>query len=161
MSEGTKNDQGKLPFALLPVEPLKQLVQVYQIGAKKYSDHNWRKGFKYSRIFSALQRHAWDWWGGEELDQEDGQHHLASVAWCALTLLEFLKTHPSLDDRYKQGGTANRSSYLCPICKYVPKPGKIIDMHEDTDGEMVWLCPKCKVWSKADDWENMHQEENK
>jgi hypothetical protein len=34
-------------------------------------------------------------------DPEDGQHHLASVAWCAMALIELEETHPELDDRVK------------------------------------------------------------
>jgi len=99
--QGIKYDSDKLPYSAIPVKPLEDLVDVYLIGAKKYGMNNWRKGIAWSRIFSAMQRHAWDWWGGEELDQEDRQHHLASVAWCAFTLLEYLRTHPELDDRIK------------------------------------------------------------
>jgi hypothetical protein len=83
-----KNDNGKLRWDLLP-QSLWYLVHVFTMGAKKYDDWNWRKGFAWSRVFAALMRHAWAWWWGEEYDQEDGQRHLASVAWCALVLLEF------------------------------------------------------------------------
>jgi hypothetical protein len=97
--EGVKHDADKLRFDLLPVRPLRELARVYSIGAKKYTDRNWEAGLKWGRVYAALQRHAWAWWGGEELDPVDGQHHLASVAWCALALMEFERTHPELDDR--------------------------------------------------------------
>jgi hypothetical protein len=97
--EGRKNDGGKLRFDLLPVEPLKQVVHVYTMGAAKYTDRNWEKGMRWGRIFAALMRHAWAWWAGERNDPVDGQHHLASVAWCALALMEYEQTHPELDDR--------------------------------------------------------------
>lgn len=96
---GVKHDAGKLRFDLLPVEPLRELARVYTIGAAKYADNNWRKGLAWGRVFAALMRHAWAWWGGERNDPVDGQHHLASVAWCALTLIEYERTHPELDDR--------------------------------------------------------------
>ena len=96
---GRKDDTGKLRFDLLPVEPLQRLAEVYTIGAKKYEDRNWQKGLVWGRVFAALMRHAWSWWGGERLDVVDGQHHLASVAWCALALIEYERTHPELDDR--------------------------------------------------------------
>jgi len=101
MNKGTKYDADKLPYSAIPPKPLKELVKVYLIGAKKYGMDNWRSGITWSRIFSAMMRHAWDWWDGEEYDQEDGQHHLSSIAWCAFTLLEYIKTHPELDDRSK------------------------------------------------------------
>ncbi len=99
--EGRKDDTGKARFDLFPVKPLFKVAEVYTIGAKKYDDRNWERGIKWGRIFAAMLRHAWNWWRGEKLDPEDGQHHLASVAWCALTLMEFEETHPELDDRPK------------------------------------------------------------
>ena len=97
--EGAKNDDGKLRYDLIPVRPLAEVARVYTIGAKKYSDNNWRKGIKWSRIYAAMQRHANAWQGGEVFDPETGQHHLSSVAWCALTLMEYEQTCPHLDDR--------------------------------------------------------------
>jgi hypothetical protein len=96
---GVKHDAGKLRFDLLPVEPLRELARVYTIGAAKYADRNWERGLAWGRVFAAMQRHAWAWWGGEQLDPVDGQHHLASVAWCALALIEYERTHVELDDR--------------------------------------------------------------
>ena len=98
---GRKNDLGKLRFDLIPVGPLKELAKVYTIGSVKYDDNNWRKGFKWSRIYSALQRHANAFWDGERYDPTDGQEHLSSVAWCAFALMEFERTHPQLDDRVR------------------------------------------------------------
>lgn len=101
---GIKRDRGKLRFDLIPVKPLFKVAEVYTIGAVKYDDRNWEKGIKWGRIFAAMLRHAWNWWRGEKLDPEDGQHHLASVVWCALTLMEFEETHPELDDRVVKAG---------------------------------------------------------
>lgn len=99
MSEGRKDDNGKARFDLIPPWPLYQLAELFGQGAEKYADRNWELGIKWGRIFAAMMRHAWKWWGGEEHDGEDGQHHLTSVAWCAFVLLEYIETHPELDDR--------------------------------------------------------------
>jgi len=99
LGEGRKDDTGKERFDLLPVDPLFKVVQVYTMGAQKYADRNWEKGIKYGRVFAALMRHAWKWWRGETYDQVDGQHHLSSVVWCAMALMEYEETHPELDDR--------------------------------------------------------------
>lgn len=96
---GQKFDGGKLRYDLLPVHPLEELVRVFTIGAGKYGDNNWRKGIAYTRLFAAICRHLFAWWRGETHDPDDGQHHLASVAWGALVLMELEKTHPDLDDR--------------------------------------------------------------
>lgn len=101
--QGRKEDDGKLRWDLLPVYPMQQVVEVYTIGARKYADRNWERGLKWGRVFAAMMRHAWKWWSGEERDSENGQHHLASVVWCALALMEYEQTHKELDDRPAEG----------------------------------------------------------
>jgi hypothetical protein len=64
-------------------------------------DRNWEQGYSWSLSFAALQRHAWQFWSGEDIDQETGSHHLAAVAFHALALLEYKRTHPEKDDRPK------------------------------------------------------------
>lgn len=89
-------------FDLLPPKALWLLAEVYGRGALKYEARNWEKGVEWSKLFAALQRHAWKFWAGESIDPDDGQHHLASVAWMALALMEMEETHPELDDRSRE-----------------------------------------------------------
>lgn len=63
--------------------------------------HNWRKGIAYSRLFDALMRHLWAWWGGEETDPESGESHLDHAACCLMFLRELKEMRQDLDDRYK------------------------------------------------------------
>jgi dATP/dGTP diphosphohydrolase len=97
--EGVKFDGDKLRYDLIPVKPLAKVAEVYTIGAKKYADRNWEKGIDWGRIYGALQRHSNQWWAGEKNDKEDRQHHLASVVWCALTLMEYEETKQDFDPR--------------------------------------------------------------
>jgi|SRR3990167_731167 len=102
---GVKNDSGKLRYDLVPPGPYAELAKTYTIGAKKYGDLNYRKGIKWRRLFAAMIRHAEAWRRGESLDPEDGQHHLAAVAWAAFTLMEFESIYPEGDDlREKKNG---------------------------------------------------------
>jgi hypothetical protein len=96
----TGGQKGSKPqrFDLIPAEPLWELAEVYGRGAKKYSDDNWRKGYSWKLSFAALNRHLWKWWLGAERD-EDGNHHLAQVAWHAFTLFWFQKFKKGTDDR--------------------------------------------------------------
>lgn len=96
---GKKFDVGKARYDLIPPEPLQEIAKVFTMGAAKYGDRNWEEGIDYGRIFAAMQRHAWAWWRGEQTDQEDGQHHLSSVAWCAMVLMQYEKTRPTFDNR--------------------------------------------------------------
>lgn len=96
---GVKFDTGKARYDLIPPGALDQLAEVFSIGAAKYGDRNWEWGLDNGRVFAAMQRHAWAWWNRETHDLEDGQHHLASVAWCALVLMTLEQTHPDMDSR--------------------------------------------------------------
>lgn len=96
---GTKNDEAKLRFDLLPTGPIAKLARVYTEGAKKYSDRDWEKGLAYSRVYAAIQRHLNAFWAGEDYDAETGVPHVINAAWGCLALCEYLETHPELDDR--------------------------------------------------------------
>jgi hypothetical protein len=96
-----KFDTDKLPVNLLSTEALNQTAAVLKFGANKYHAHNWRDGFVWSRPLAAAMRHIMAFNDGEDKDPESGLSHLAHAACCIMFLLEFEKTHPELDDRYK------------------------------------------------------------
>lgn len=88
-------------YDLIPVEPLRKVAEVYGLGSRKYADRNWERGYAWSLSYAALQRHLNAFWGGESHAPDDGQHHLASVVFHALALMEFERSHPEFDDRSK------------------------------------------------------------
>ncbi len=98
---GKKFDADKARYDLIPGMALEELAKLFMMGGKKYGDWNWYEGMSWSRIFAAMMRHAWAWWRGEQFDREDGQHHLTSVAWCAMVLYTFEKQNRGTDDRRK------------------------------------------------------------
>jgi hypothetical protein len=85
---GRKDDAGKPRFDLLDPAFLAQVAAVLAYGAEKYGEHNWRLGIATSRLFSAVQRHLWAFWGGEDDDPETGLSHLAHAA-CGLMFLHW------------------------------------------------------------------------
>lgn len=101
MSGGTKNDADKIRMDLLPIESLEEIAKVMTFGAKKYGDHNWRGGFKFSRLSGAALRHLFSWIKGEDKDPESGLSHLAHAGCCVMFLLWHEQKKPELDDRYK------------------------------------------------------------
>jgi hypothetical protein len=105
--KGIKHDTDKNRYDLIPAYALDELARVYTIGAKKYGDHNWRKGMLWGRVFGAMMRHAWAWWRGEAYDPVDGQCHLSSVAWCAFTLMEYERFKLGEDDRQNSTSPAH------------------------------------------------------
>lgn len=62
--KGTKDER----FDLIPTGPLAELARHYGAGAKKYEDHQWRKGYEWSKSYAAIQRHLNAFWGGEDYD---------------------------------------------------------------------------------------------
>jgi hypothetical protein len=86
-------------FDLIPADALWQLAEHYGIGATKYADRNWERGYDWSLSYAALMRHAVTFWQGHDIDSETGSHHMAAVAFHALALLTFDITHPEKDDR--------------------------------------------------------------
>jgi len=100
-AKAIKHDQDKLPMHLLSTQALEQVAAVLQFGAEKYAAHNWRKGFIWSRPLSAAMRHILAFNAGEDRDPESNLSHIAHAMCCLMFLLEFEKTHPELDDRYK------------------------------------------------------------
>ena len=94
-----RKDDGKAKgFWLIPRRGLTALAEVFQIGADKYSPRGWEAGMAWSRVVDPMFRHILKWMPGEKYDPVDGQHHLASVAWACLALIEYEETHPELDD---------------------------------------------------------------
>ena len=101
MTEGVKFDEAKPRHDLLSGYALNELARVAAYGSVKYDDHNWRKGIKWSRTFSAALRHLWAFWRGEDIDPESGMPHLAHAMWNCMVMLEYTVTHPANDDRWK------------------------------------------------------------
>lgn len=102
-SGGTRADKGKPAMHLIPPDVLIELGKLFELGARKYSPDNWRRGMDYSRMYSSLMRHILYWWAGEDFDPVDGQHHLDSVIWGAVCLRYFelhRDNYWEFDDRY-------------------------------------------------------------
>lgn len=102
-TSSTGGEKGVKPerYDLIPVEAMGLVAQLYGVGAQKYSEHNWRKGYEWSKSYSALQRHTNEFWKGVDLDPETGLPHLAAVVFHSLTLMTFMMEHPDFDDRYR------------------------------------------------------------
>ena len=106
MVSSTGGAKGVKPerFSLIPTRALALVARMYGRGAEKYHETpdnpNWRKGYEWSKSYDALMRHATQFWGGEDIDEEMQLPHMAAVAFHALTILTFMEEHPEFDDRY-------------------------------------------------------------
>lgn len=102
-----KNDKDKTDLSLIPYVAMKEMAKALMIGEAKYDRFNYCKGHKTSKLVAAILRHAAAFYDGEDLDPEDGQHHVGAImANCAMILRQIeLGTH--IDDRYVHEGTKN------------------------------------------------------
>ena len=89
-------------YELIPVGPLREIARVYGIGAEKYGPRNFELGYDFSLSYAALQRHANQFWEGQDRDDE-GFQHLAAVCFHAMSLMLFASSdrYARFDDRPK------------------------------------------------------------
>lgn len=95
--------EGKLRFDLLPIEPLIELARVYDSGALKYEDNNWRKGMPWGKVIRPIFSHLFKWLMGQKIDKETGCHHLMMVCWNCFTLFVYELRRLGIDDRASIG----------------------------------------------------------
>jgi len=87
-------------YDLIPPEPLDRLARHYGIGALKYTDDNWLKGYSWRLSIGAMLRHTFAFLRGESIDGETGSHHLTAAIWHCIALQEFERLGLGTDDRY-------------------------------------------------------------
>ncbi len=101
----TGGEKGVKPqrYSLVPTQAVALIAEHFAKGAAKYADHNWRKGYEWSKSYDALQRHLAAFWSGEDVDAETGSHHLAAAGFHVLALLTYTHEdkYAQFDDRYK------------------------------------------------------------
>lgn len=90
----------KTRFDLIPFEAVGEIADVLAFGAEKYTQNNWCRGTNWGRYFSALCRHIFAWWRGEDKDPETGMSHLAHAGCCLLFLMEYQRNSWGEDDRF-------------------------------------------------------------
>lgn len=100
MSEAKKFDSGKPPMELLSHNALVEIAKVFGVGAIKYGRYNYKDGMSWTRLIGAAHRHLGAFNSGEDLDSESSLSHIAHLGCCVIMLLDYIKDHPELDDRY-------------------------------------------------------------
>lgn len=83
-------------YDLISPYALRRIALTYGEGAKKYSDHNWRKGFPVSSLLNHVLKHLNAYMAGRASPEDE----LAHAAWGLMAIMEQEVTHPELDDRF-------------------------------------------------------------
>ncbi len=99
--KGLRYNKGKVEIHQVPTSLVHAAAKVFMYGATKYEKNNFRKGMDWSIPYDALLRHMSKWWNGEGYDEESKLSHLYHAAANISMLIEYEKTCPELDDRYK------------------------------------------------------------
>jgi len=93
--KGTKLSQ----LGYVDPKALYVLGEVAGMGAEKYDAYNYLKGYDWSLSYNAMQRHAMQFWAGEDADEESGLYHMAHAAWHCLAMVSFMLRKIGTDDR--------------------------------------------------------------
>lgn len=99
IAEGIKHDDGKAGWDLLPMDAVDCVARVLTYGKLKYAARNWEKGMAWGRLIGAAMRHIAAFMGGEEIDPESKEHHLAHAACDVLFVLAYVLRKVGIDDR--------------------------------------------------------------
>jgi hypothetical protein len=99
--EGTKHDQGKPKFSLIPQAALLEVAKVATFGAQKYGPKNWQdtKNLR-DRYTDAALRHINAFLQGESHDAETELHHLSHAICSLMFVLDDAITKEQDDDYY-------------------------------------------------------------
>lgn len=85
---GSRKNDGKTRYDLVPPRVLKALAEIYGKGAEKYEDHNWLRGMPHATSYACLMRHLQKWWAGEDIDPESDKPHSWHILWNAAAIVE-------------------------------------------------------------------------
>ncbi len=82
---GARRDtqEGKGRYDLLPFHAIERISKIFEGGAKKYGEQNWRKGIPLSRFLDSALRHLCKAAQGQ-VDED----HFAQAAWNLCCLME-------------------------------------------------------------------------
>ena len=100
LREGKKILTGKPEWCMVPMRAMTGVVRVFEAGAKTYGGGStWLPGIKFSKLFSAICRHLFDWfYRGIDRDEKSWEHPLCHVIANCLMLLTFIDNR-RFDDR--------------------------------------------------------------
>lgn len=97
----------KVPLHLIPSVPMIYAALVFELGAYKYGEFNWRdRSVRITVYTGAIQRHTLALAAGEDIDPESGLPHTGHIIACACIIEDARAAGGLIDDRYAKDGAA-------------------------------------------------------
>jgi len=97
----------KVPLSLMPNVGVIYTALVFELGARKYGEFNWRNKKVRLRVYiEAIKRHVMALEAGENMDAESGLPHEAHIAACSMILMDARACGALIDDRFEKDATA-------------------------------------------------------
>ncbi len=116
---GSRYNDGKTEFSLVPLSALEDCARVFMYGRDKYAAWNWAKGMDWLIPYDCLMRHMAAWHRGEDNDPESGLPHLGH-AMCNLVMLsQFARTYKEGDNRPPRELFADKEEYVAGLEKLI------------------------------------------
>lgn len=97
--KGSRYNEGKPEWSLVPQSALIPMVRVLEYGKKKYSAFNWTKGLSITEVCESLKRHLDAFMEGEDMDGESKLSHIGHIQCNALFLSWMMEHRSDMDDR--------------------------------------------------------------
>ena len=106
----------KVPLHFAPMSSVVLMALVFEVGAKKYGQLNWRDTPVVRSVYlDALGRHYMALLDGQDLDEETGYPQEAHIMACAAILIDAKELGRLIDDRGTPGNVAEiLKSYTVP-----------------------------------------------
>ena len=91
---------GKIDITLVPFSAIVGMATAFLEGALKYGRFNWRiKGVRASVYVSALLRHIFKWYNGQDQDRDTQVHHIDNAMACLAIIRDAIVYGKLIDDR--------------------------------------------------------------
>lgn len=124
----------KVPLRLNPGVALVYMALVFELGAWKYGEFNWRNKKVRLTVYSeAIQRHNFALASGEDIDAESGLPHTAHIMACCAIIEDARACNALIDDRFEKDMTATllnalmSSNYSAAVHATTRSPARSLD----------------------------------
>jgi len=96
--QALRYNNDKLKWSLMDHTCFESMIKVLEMGAKKYSKDNWKKGMPLSEVFESMLRHIFSMLNGEMIDKESKLSHIGHIQCNTMFIDYILRKYPKFND---------------------------------------------------------------